>query len=127
MSKEARLKKLKLTMENELVGTFETLARVLLWMFIKLFKVVEYYKQTSGLEKVWYIFVAIVLFIPGIVLDVGVNEAIGRLKWRDQYEFGTLSQTIQRVMNAGPQAENYDFAKQIAVVLNDYDPGHIKL
>lgn len=127
MSKTKRQEALEVTIDNELVGLFGTISKVLLWMFVKLFRLVKYYKQEDGIKKFWYALVAIILAVPGFLLDVLVNEAVGRMKFREQYEFGTLSNTIQRVINAGPMAENYDFAKQIAVVLNDNDEGHIKL
>ena len=133
MSKSDRLEALKETLDKVLPNTLMNYdARVMLFTFIKGFKILRYRKDSKGWAKAWYTFIAVPMFIDGYIRDVRVNSTTGKLLFgdfsiKDKY-FGlsTLTGTLQRVIDSGSKAENYDLACQIGIVLNDYDPGHIK-
>ena len=126
MSKSDRLEALKETLDEVLPDTLMNYdARVMLFTFIKGFKILRYRKDSKGWAKVWYTIIAIPMFFDGYIRDVRVNSTTGKKLFPEQYQFGTLTATIQRVVTSTGN-KNYDLAMQIAEVLNDYDPGHIK-
>ena len=47
-------------------------------MFIKGFKIKAYYKDSTGLARAWYILVALPLFLYGYILDVLINQTVGK-------------------------------------------------
>ena len=125
MSKSARLTALKSKIDEVIKSPIRRFfTKVLLWMFIKGFKIKAYYKDATGLARAWYIFIALPLFLYGYVLDVCINQTVGKKQFGDAWEFGTLTATMWRVKKLGSEAQGYDFSVQICLVLSDYDPGH---
>ncbi len=125
MSKKARLDALNKELDNKLEGFRKYAAKLLLWMFIKGFKIKRYFSEESNiLKKIGYVLVAIPLFKNGYVLDVAVNQMVAQEFFGKNYEFGTLTATLWRVKKEGEKAKGYVFAMQICEVLNDYDEGH---
>lgn len=125
MSKQIRLNDLRKCIDDTIDNTFRRIAtKVLLWMFIKGFKIKAYYEDATGLAKAWYIFIALPLFIYGYILDVLVNQTVGKDQFGDAWEFGTLTATMWRVKKLGPKAKGYVFAVKICLVLSDYHKGH---
>ena len=127
MGKKERIEALKDRLDKVLPNVAENMdAKVMLWTYVKGFKILSYRKESTGLAKAWYTFIAMPMFIDGYIRDVRVNSTSGKKLFPDYYKFGTFTATIQRVIDAGIGAPSYVFAVQIADVLNDYDPGHIK-
>ncbi len=125
MSKSQRLADLNDTLDIVLSGVYNLDAKLLLIQFVKGFKIISYRKEAKGIRRAWYTFIAVPLLIDGYIRDVRVNSTTGKKLFPEQYKFGTLTATVQRVVDAGP-VYNYDLAVQIGKVLNDYDEGHIK-
>ena len=125
MSKKARLDALNKKLDVELEGVRKYMAKILLWMFIKGFKIKRFFGEEDNiLKKIGYIIIAIPLFSYGYILDVCVNQAVGPQFFGRNYGFGTLTATLWRVKKEGKAAKGYAFAMQICEVLNDYDESH---
>lgn len=128
MSKAEQLQALIQKIDEVIPSPIRRIAtKIMLWLFIKGFRIKKYFKEAENkFVKFWYIILAIPLFLHGYILDVLINETVGKDQFGIHYERGTLSETIQRVVDAGPDAENYAFAVQVGTILNDHDANHIK-
>lgn len=125
MSKSDRLRTLTQKIDEVIDSTIRRIAtKIMLWMFIKGFKIKRYYKDSTGFTRAWYIFIAIPLFLYGYTLDVAINQTVGKDQFGEAYEFGTLTATLWRVRKLGPDAKGFMFMVQICQVLSDYDSGH---
>lgn len=139
MSKSERLEALKIKIDEVIespVRRFFT--KLLLAMFIAGFKIKRYYQESTGLWKLWYIIIALPLFLYGYVLDVLINATVGKNQFGKFSKFGTLTATLWRVKKAEKlndieyyhseygviAIEKYNFAVQVCEVLNDQDEGH---
>lgn len=131
MGKAEKLAALQDAMDEALPNTLMNYdARVMLFTFIKGYKILRYRKDSKGWIRAWYTLIAVPMFIDGFIRDVRVNSTTGKklfgdLSIKDKY-FGlsTLTGTLIRVKAGGPSAQNYDLAVQICKTLNLYDPGH---
>ena len=132
MSKSERLHAL-IDKINEVIPSYlQPDVKTMLWQFVKGYKIKAYREEATGIKRAWYTIIAVPLFIDGFIRDVRVNSTAGKYLF-GSYSIGdrkyaglsTLTGTIQRIVDAGPEAPNYELAVQIGTVLNDYDEGHI--
>lgn len=131
MSKSVRLEALRDKIDEVIPSYLQPDVKVMLWQFIKGFKIKRYREESTGLKRFWYTLIAVPLFVDGFIRDVRVNSTAGKYLFKE-YSRGdrkyaglsTLTGTLWRVKAAGKKAPNYDMAVQICEVLNDYDENH---
>lgn len=138
--KSDRLQALNKRIDTILDPPYSHQAKLLLWQFVKVFKIKKHYEQeTNWIKKAWYLLVGIPLAVDGFIRDVQLNSVLGpRLFPKSYVKFGPLTSTLNRVLKSEPNTAStrihrkygvikngqYLMAVQICEVLNDYDPNH---